>query len=672
MRRYRTGVSSLLSVCVLAGALASHTADALDTTSPQALQAASATCQPITLIKNIAPGTASSVPDYDVQPPAVSGKTVFFTARDGTTGLELWRSRGREGDTALVKDIFPGARDSDPRSLTTIGNTLFFIADDGAHGRELWKTDGTAEGTLLVRDIRPGLEGSAASSLLALGQTLFFIADDGVHGPELWKSDGSESGTALVADLLPGSQGAGLGSLAVMKDVLYFAADGGPHETELWKSDGTQAGTERVAVIRVIESDPGEQLIQGLLTLGDRLYFFAGSDYAKRWDLWKSDGTGPGTVRVTPLGLSASDYAAGPGKMVPVGGLIYFLAGADGSLWRSDGTDKGTLLVKPSANARFLTDLDGQLLFSAWDDASGFELWRSDGTVTGTVLVEDIRPGSDGSAPYWLTVVDGTVLFSAETAEHGRELWSSDGTQEGTMLLHDAVPGTGSLAPSLLTPVGPRVFFIAGDSTAGAEPWSLNDCTPPELACPSERTSEAMAPAGVSVTYPAATASDNKPGPVTLSYSHSTGGTFPLGPTPVTVTATDESGNSSQCTFTVKVRDTQPPSITCPLDQESWRTNHLGATVEYPPATATDSISPPALTYNPPSGSDFVVGNTPVVVTATDAAGNTSRCMFTVSVSRQYARRGCACGASSSSEALGGVLLAALAMLGARRRKSAG
>jgi ELWxxDGT repeat protein len=679
MRRYWTGVSSLLSVCALAGIVASPTADALDRASPQALQAESAICQPITLIKNIAPGAASSVPDYGAQPPAVSGKTVFFGARDGTTGLELWRSRGKEGDTALVKDIFPGSKDSDPRSLTVVGDTVFFLADDGAHGRELWKTDGTAEGTVLVRDIRAGTEGSAASWLTAVGNTLFLVADDGVHGPELWKSDGSESGTQLVAELLPGSTAdTGIGSLAVFKGVLYFAADGGPHETELWKSDGTSTGTERVAVVRVIESDPGEQLIQGLLPMGERLYFFAGSQYAKRWDLWKSDGTSPGTVRVTPLALKASDYDVGPGTMVPVGGLVYFLAGTDGSLWRSDGTDKGTLLIKPSANARFLTNLNGKLLFSAWDDASGFELWRSDGTVTGTTLVDDLRPGSDSSAPFWLTVVDGKVLFSAETTEHGRELWTSDGTMEGTTMLYDAVPGAGSLAPSMLTPVGPRVFFIAGDSTAsaegtaGAEPWSLNDCTPPELACPTEYSTEAKGPSGASVNYPAVKATDNKPGPVTISYSQPPGDTFGLGSNQVTVTATDESGNSSQCSFYVKVRDTKAPMLTCPADQERWRTSRFGATVEYPPATASDTVSPPALSYTPPSGSDFPVGITPVFVTATDAAGNTSRCTFNVAVSRQYARGGCGCGAASSSEALGGLLLTALAVLGSRRRKSNG
>ena len=274
MRRYWTGVSSLLCISALAAAGAPLTAAALDSTAEPA------SCRAVTMVKPIASGGASSFPDYDVQPPMVLGRTAFFAANDGTSGLELWRSRGGELDTERVADVFPGTAGSEPRSLTVAGNSLFFTAKGDGVGRELWKTDGTAEGTVLVKDLRPGPEDSGVTALTALGDTLFFVADDGVHGLELWKSDGTPEGTVLVEDLVPGTGSAGIGSLAVFRDVLYFAADGGPREVELWMSDGTAEGTERVAVVRVIESDPSEELIRGLTVAGDTLYFFAGSDYA--------------------------------------------------------------------------------------------------------------------------------------------------------------------------------------------------------------------------------------------------------------------------------------------------------------------------------------------------------------------------------------------------------
>lgn len=45
----------------------------------------------------------------------------------------------------LVKDISPGGDDSYPYFLTNVNGALFFSAKDGVHGRDLWKSDGTAD-----------------------------------------------------------------------------------------------------------------------------------------------------------------------------------------------------------------------------------------------------------------------------------------------------------------------------------------------------------------------------------------------------------------------------------------------------------------------------------------------------------------------------------------------
>jgi ELWxxDGT repeat protein len=103
----------------------------------------------------------------------------------------------------LVKDIRAGDYPSYPGLLTAVGDTVFFIARDGVHGRELWHSDGTKAGTALVEDIDPN--GSAnPRELTESGGDLLFRADDGLHGDELWRSDGTEPGTNLVIDINKG------------------------------------------------------------------------------------------------------------------------------------------------------------------------------------------------------------------------------------------------------------------------------------------------------------------------------------------------------------------------------------------------------------------------------------------------------------------------------------
>jgi ELWxxDGT repeat protein len=78
---------------------------------------------------------------------------MFFTARDGTHGEELWKSNGSSTGTVMVKDINPCSVQGGPSNLTDVGKSLFFTADDGRHGQELWKSNGSRAGTVMVKDI---------------------------------------------------------------------------------------------------------------------------------------------------------------------------------------------------------------------------------------------------------------------------------------------------------------------------------------------------------------------------------------------------------------------------------------------------------------------------------------------------------------------------------------
>ncbi len=79
-----------------------------------------------------------------------------------------------------------------------------------------------------------------------------------------------------------------------------------------------------------------------------------------------------------------------------------------------------------------------------------------------------------------------------------------------------------------------------------------SDTTPPQISCPANLTAVTAVCGGTSqvINYPAPIASDNVPG-VTTVCSPASGTTFPLGTTTVTCTATDTSGNTATCSFTV-------------------------------------------------------------------------------------------------------------------------
>ena len=132
---------------------------------------------------DVNPGSASSRPRWVTS----VGDKLFFTARDGAHGRELWRSDGTEAGTRLVvTSTFPGGA---PRRSRTPGHAVLQLLRRRG-GRELWRSNGTADGTRLVKDIKPR-GGSSPYGLTRVGRKLVFFAYEKEHGSELWRSDGT-------------------------------------------------------------------------------------------------------------------------------------------------------------------------------------------------------------------------------------------------------------------------------------------------------------------------------------------------------------------------------------------------------------------------------------------------------------------------------------------------
>ncbi|MEI6816517.1 MAG: HYR domain-containing protein [Bacteroidota bacterium] len=113
---------------------------------------------------------------------------------------------------------------------------------------------------------------------------------------------------------------------------------------------------------------------------------------------------------------------------------------------------------------------------------------------------------------------------------------------------------------------------------------------------------------------------------ITYSGNHAPGSSFNIGTTTVTATATNGC-TSATCSFNITVNDNEPPVINCPA-----AITQCDPVVTFD-ATATDNCGGNiAVVCVPPSGNTFPVGTTTVLVTATDATGNTSTCSFNVTI----------------------------------------
>ena len=203
-----------------------------------------------------------------------SGGKVLFSRVTSDHGRELWVADGT--GTALLKDIYPGAAGSLATAVPVAqkDNLLYFTANDGTTGVELWQTDGTAAGTRRVKDILPGAGSSLPANLALLDGQLYFSAFTPEHGVELWKSDGTDAGTVLAADINPGAGHANPARMANLGKDIFFFADTDAHGRQLWHLNPAVTAVEDPLVAAAVAVHPNPT--DGAVTLQLAAAQFAG------------------------------------------------------------------------------------------------------------------------------------------------------------------------------------------------------------------------------------------------------------------------------------------------------------------------------------------------------------------------------------------------------------
>jgi hypothetical protein len=179
-----------------------------------------------------------------------------------------------------------------------------------------------------------------------------------------------------------------------------------------------------------------------------------------------------------------------------------------------------------------------------------------------------------------------------------------------------------------------------GNTTNKTITLTVVDATPPTINCPANiTTSNDPGMCSATVNPGTATATDNCDNSPTINGTRSDNqplnAPYPKGTTTITWTATDDANNTSSCTQTVTVNDTEPPTISCPSNiTKDNDPGTCGAVVTYTTPVGSDNCpgATTAQTAGLPSGSTFPVGTTTNTFEVTDSSGNKTSCSFTVTV----------------------------------------
>jgi len=381
----------------------------------------------------------------------------IFSGNTVALGTELYTTDGTPGGTTLLKDINLNAPSSLPRPLITWNGFIYFTAETAAEGEELWRTNGTAAGTTLVKDINPGVPGSSIDrGVTIMGGFLYFTAETAAEGRELWRTDGSSVGTTLVKDIVPGTGGSNYPEKYELNSsgtYLLFMARTPASGVELWRSDGTGAGTVLLKDINLGADSSNARFF----TLFNNTFLFAATDATHGDELWRTDGTALGTTLLKDINLTGSSTQ------------IEILPGFSVAVFQG------------------FHIFNNHLYFGAYDGTSAGQVWSTDGTAANTFLVKDIVPTA---SPFPLILLSnainlpGKFIFPVSDQDTRSELWESDGTPGGTVLFKEFLPATPGF-PLILIPSfdvtggfftqplfqGNKFFFGAGTAAAGNELW---------------------------------------------------------------------------------------------------------------------------------------------------------------------------------------------------------
>ena len=248
-------------------------------------------------------------------------------------------------------------------------------------------------------------------------------------------------------------------------------------------------------------------------------------------------------------------------------------------------------------------------------------VYLSVGTHSITLTVEN--DWGTSSTTQNVTVTDSQFPSVSAAAPVTKEATSSNGAAHSVVysasdacnLVNSTVSPSPAYYPLGTTNVTVSATDGVGHTATATTAVTVEDTTAPVLSIPGNISVEANNIRSI-INIGDASATDY----FLKSVTNNAPADYPLDSTSVTWTATDTSGNSSSKVQTITVVDSTKPELTLPADKSFEATAAL-STVDFGTASAYD-IFPVTVSNNAPT--QFPVGTTTVIWTATDANNNSA------------------------------------------------
>ena len=349
-------------------------------------------------------------------------------------------------EISLLKDINSGTNDSNSTNFKVFDGKLYFTANNNTI-----ISDGTEQGT---NEISTNLHYSSPNKGVDFDGKFYFQAEfqvpnEASKGKELCVLN---NGTvSLIQDINPDSANADIDNLIVHNGIIYFSANNGTNGRELWIYDPT---TNEASLLKNIRDDSNSIAGSSIsnMTIHNNLIYFTAQETTSKNELWKTDGTEEGTVKIAVI-TEDNKIGTDIDYLYNFNGELYFSANEETTskeLWAYNGATQISRIVKDiktgnfGSNPKNFIEFNGELLFSASSEQNrGDELYKTDGTEGGTVKVKRLNP--DGSATIYMNTAfefDNKLFFVARKGASISYLFSTNGTNSETYELNELADGT--------------------------------------------------------------------------------------------------------------------------------------------------------------------------------------------------------------------------------------